>query len=254
MYPDKETKISYAYLGEVIRHLDKPICLLGGWAVYFTANTLFKKEKGYPYLGSRDIDLGFNRVETMKKAVAKLVGIGFRKLSFRLFKEIHSETMKELDRKEAKNLPQHYIFPMYVDLIIAKTEPSIRRKLGFVPVDEPLLGFVFGNENYRREAKEFGKKLIMPIPSLLLAMKISSIKGRDQEHKRIKDLCDLAALCLYSGIAIEELKKELAVFVAADLIKSNLSIISKSDISEAARILALEEGIVSGLVDRLKGR
>ena len=51
MYRDKETEASYTYLEKVIRHLDRPICLLGGWAVYLLVNPLFKAERGYPYLG-----------------------------------------------------------------------------------------------------------------------------------------------------------------------------------------------------------
>ncbi len=116
MYEDKETEISYKYLREVIEHLDEPICLLGGWAVYFTVNNLFKDEKGYSYLGSRDIDLGFNNIQTIKKVMTKLTELGFKKISFRFFKELHSETMKELTKEEAKRTPLHYIFPMYVDL------------------------------------------------------------------------------------------------------------------------------------------
>ena len=46
MYHDKETKISYHYLQQVIMHLEEPLCLLGGWAVYFTVNSNFEKERG----------------------------------------------------------------------------------------------------------------------------------------------------------------------------------------------------------------
>lgn len=252
MYKDKETEISYKYLREVIEHLDEPICLLGGWAVYFTVNDFFKKEKGYPYLGSRDIDLGFDDIKTMKKVMTKLTKLGFNQISFRFFKELHSETMKELNKEEAKKTPLHYIFPMYVDLIISQTEPSIKSKLGFMPIDEPLLKYVFNNKNYRKEIKEFGKKIIIPVPSLLLAMKIGSIKGRDKEHKKIKDICDIIALCLYSGIEIEELKQKLTKFITKTKIKNNLKTIDKEDIKKVAQILALKEEIISDLINKLK--
>ncbi len=68
MYQDQETKTSFHYLNKVINSLEEPICLLGGWAVYFSVNERFEKEKGYPYLGSRDIDLGFNNLEILKKS------------------------------------------------------------------------------------------------------------------------------------------------------------------------------------------
>lgn len=50
MYKDKEIEISYNYLSEVIKELNEPICILGGWGVFFTVNKNFEKEKGYPYL------------------------------------------------------------------------------------------------------------------------------------------------------------------------------------------------------------
>lgn len=252
MYPNKETEISYVYLEKVIRHLDEPICLLGGWAVYFTVNYFFKKEKGYPYIGSRDIDLGFDNVETIKKVMTKLTELDFKKISFRFFKELHSETMKELTKEEAKRTPLHYIFPMYVDLIISKTEPSIKSKLGFMPIDEPLLKYAFDNKEYRKEIEEFGKKIIIPVPSLLLAMKIGSIKGRDKEHKKIKDLCDLTALCLYSGIEIEKIKQELIMLTTKTRIKNNLRTVNKEDIKNVAQILNFQESIISDLIDKLR--
>lgn len=252
MYRDEETKISYEYLKKVISHLDEPVCLLGGWAVYFTVNALFENEKGYPYLGSKDIDLGFNKSETAKKVIEKLTELGFKKVSFRFFKEIHSETMKELDKEEAKKTPLHYIFPMYVDLIMSKTESSIKSKIGFMPIDEPLLKYVFEYRGHRKEFKEFGKKIIMPTSSLLLAMKICSIKGRDKEHKKIKDLCDLVALCLYSGIEIEKLKDELEEFVTKTKIKENLNIVGREDIKRIIQIMDIEEGILLDLMNRLK--
>lgn len=252
MYHDKETRISYEYLREVISHLDEPICLLGGWAVYFTVNPFFEKEKGYSYLGSRDIDLGFNNPETTKKVMAKLTELGFKRISFRFFKELHSETMKELNKEEAKKTPLHYIFPMYVDLIMSKTEPSIKTKLGFMPIDEPLLKYIFEDKENGKEIKEFGRNIIIASPSLLLAMKVCSIKGRDKEHKRIKDFCDLTALCLYSGVEVEQLKQQLCRFVAKTKIKKNLEILNKEDIKRVVQILSIEESVLLGLIDRLK--
>jgi len=60
LYPNYETDISFKYLKQVIDILDEPICILGGWAVYFTVNKNIKKDRGIGYLGSKDIDLGFH--------------------------------------------------------------------------------------------------------------------------------------------------------------------------------------------------
>ncbi len=146
MYQDQETKISFQYLSTVINALEEPICLLGGWAVYFLVNPLFEKEKGHPYLVSRDIDLGFNDFKIMKKVMNELEKLGFKQVSFRFYKEVHSETMKELSKEEARKTPLHFIFPMYVDLIVSKTSKTLKTKIGFSPIDEPLLKPIFDEE------------------------------------------------------------------------------------------------------------
>ncbi|MBI5001897.1 nucleotidyl transferase AbiEii/AbiGii toxin family protein [Candidatus Woesearchaeota archaeon] len=250
MYLNKETEISYHYLQQVIRYLDEPLCLLGGWAVYFTVNSRFEKDRGRSYLGSRDIDLGFHDVKTMKKTMEKLEQLGFKRLSFRYFKELHTETMRELDKEEARKVPLHDIFPMYVDLIIAKTDASMKTKLGFMPVDEPLLLHVF-EKGKKNDVKEFGKHVMMPSPSLLIAMKICSIKERDKEHKRIKDFCDLTALCLYSGIAVEHLKEEVHSFVSENKVKENLRALDKADYAQVVKFLGIDETILVNLIDKL---
>lgn len=43
MYDDFETGTSYRYLQTVITALEEPICLLGGWGVYFQVNQHFKE-------------------------------------------------------------------------------------------------------------------------------------------------------------------------------------------------------------------
>ncbi|MBW2976647.1 hypothetical protein KY347_04335 [Candidatus Woesearchaeota archaeon] len=251
MYEVKETKISYGYLRDLIKDLDEPICLLGGWAVYFIVSNLFEKEIGYPYLGSRDIDLGFKDIETTKKVMSKLTELGFKKVSFRFFKELHTETMKELSKEEAKKTPLHYIFPLYADLIMAKTDPSIKSKLGFTPIDEPLLKYIFDNK-HKKEIKEFGRSVIIPTPSLLLAMKTRSIKGRKDNQKKIKDICDLTSICLYSGIEIETLRQELSSFITKANIKASLDSINKENVEMAAQTLDIKLDVLSDLIGKLK--
>lgn len=254
MYQEKETEASYLYLEKVIRHLDRPICLLGGWAVYFLANPLFKKERGYPYIGSRDIDLGFDNVGTMKRAMAKLTEMGFKRVSFRYFKQLHFETGEELGEEEAKRTPLHDIFPMYVDLILPKTDSSLAKELGFAPVDEPLLKHAFENARHRKVIRGFGKEIILPSPALLLAMKVRSVAGRDKEHKKTKDICDIAALCLYSGVGIELLRAEAAALLPAKEWRKNLGLIDAEDIHKAAGVLGLDTAVVRGVVERMLRR
>ncbi len=186
----------------------------------------------------------------MEKTMKKLEQLGFNKLSFRYFKELHTETMRELNKEEARKVPLHDIFPMYVDLIIAKTDVSMKTKLGFMPIDEPLLLHVF-EAGKKNEVREFGRQVTMPSPALLIAMKICSIRGRDKEHKRVKDFCDLTALCLYSDVAIEKLKEEVHYFVSRNKVKQNLKALDKADYAQVVRFLGIDETILVDLIERL---
>src|SRR3989338_5219617 len=116
MYKDIETETSYRYLKAVISRLKEPLCILGGWAVFFTVSKEFEKEMKRMYLGSRDIDLGFESAESFKASAAILENeLNFKAISFRYAKAIHAETGKDLTEEAAKALPQHMIFRMYVD-------------------------------------------------------------------------------------------------------------------------------------------
>jgi hypothetical protein len=204
MYNELETRTSYKYLKEVINGLKEPICILGGWAVFFHVNKRFEKAQGRPYLGSRDIDLGFNvktstLAETIKTLTEKLK---FKPLSFRLMKEIHTETEEEIN--EGETVPAYFIFPMCVDLIVDSIPADFKSIFGFNPIDEPLLKIVFEKKEYVI-LRKFEKKLLLPKPELLLAMKINSLPNRDREHKRIKDICDIFALAWYTGLNPEKL-------------------------------------------------
>ena len=89
MYPEFETRTSYKYLQKVISALEEPICIIGGWAVFFHVNKSFQKAQGRPYLGSRDIDLGFHldnnaTIEQMKNSsLAKSIEILEKELRFK---------------------------------------------------------------------------------------------------------------------------------------------------------------------------
>ena len=99
LYSRFETDTSFSYLQKIIKILEEPICILGGWAVYFTVNNAFKTDQGLDYLGSRDIDLGFNIDKNLSKkglkksafgiTISLLETQGFKPLGFRYYKDIH---------------------------------------------------------------------------------------------------------------------------------------------------------------------
>lgn len=235
MYKEFETRTSYNYLKEVIKNLNGPICILGGWAVFFHVNEKFDKAQGRPYLGSRDIDLGFNISGDLKQsALSQTISIltkklNFKPLSFRLVKEIHTETEEEI--KNGEIVPAHFVFPMYVDLIVDSIPKDFREIFGFNPIDEPLLKTVFEKKEFVI-IKEFGKKLLLPKIEVLLAMKASSIPNRDREHKKIKDICDMFALAWYTNINTEE--ASLTKYVPEKILNKCLKSITDKDFEKAA--------------------
>jgi len=247
MYDTVEVEISRRYLDRVTEILDEPIVMLGGWAVYITVNAGYKGLTGREYIGSRDIDLGFhidediesqtliNVIETLRKE------LGFSPLSFRLFKEIHRETGMELDKETARRTPSYNIFPMYVDLIVDHIPDNFRERYGFNPVDEPLLGELFEKERERSDVEFLGKILWLPSPNVLLAMKVKSYQSRDKEHKRIKDMCDIISLLLFS-----EGWDKTSIFnlIGEDVFGKFIDTMNEDDLINVSRILDLEIDLV----------
>jgi len=222
LYPNYETDISFKYLKQVIDILDEPICILGGWAVYFTVNKNIKRDRGIGYLGSKDIDLGFHISRNLNErnlnntAIAKTIKLleknGFLPLSFRYYKDINIETGEELTKEQSTKTPSHNIFQIYVDLIVDEIHPKFKKTFGLNPIDESLLKHVFEEKNNRIELKEFKKMLWLPTPEILLATKIKSLPNRTKDNKKIKDLCDIYSLGWYSGKKINRLKEAISYF------------------------------------------
>ena len=80
--------------------------------------------------------------------------------------------------------------------------------------------------------KEFDKKLLFPTNEVLLAMKINNLPGRDKEHKKIKDICDIFALAWYSGL--NPAKINLKRYISKSVIDKCSKTIKKEDYSKAA--------------------
>lgn len=217
LYQQFEADISFKYLEKIVAILEKPICIIGGWAVYFTVNEQFKKEHGRNYLGSRDIDLGFYIDKNLDKnelkntefgrALALLKELGFQPLGFRFYKDIAFDTGEDLTPEQSRETPIHNIFKIYVDPIVNDIHPAFEEIFGFTPLDEPLLSPVFQDEKNRTELTEFNELLWLPKPEILLATKIKSAPTRTKDEKLIKDICDIYALSWHSGKKFDQIKK-----------------------------------------------
>ena len=60
MYDADERVTAEEALLTLLKVLPDTMVLLGGWAVYHLVNASYTREHGIPYLGSRDIDVGFH--------------------------------------------------------------------------------------------------------------------------------------------------------------------------------------------------
>ena len=147
-------------------------------------------------------------------------------------KEIHSETGKEIPKD--KHIPQHFIFPMYVDLIIDHIPKDFKEVIRLNPIDEPLLRYVFEDKKYRSTKETLHKKLLLPSVSLMIAMKLKSLPNRDKNHKRVKDICDLFALMWYSSEKISKIKEDLKIFVKRKDIEKALACLEKNSLESAS--------------------
>jgi hypothetical protein len=248
LYQKYETDISQENLFKVFAKVPEPKCLLGGWAVYLTVNKSFKQTHMRDYHGSKDIDIGFHiersdlelvKESTFARSIKTLEEIGFSPISQRFVKFYHTETRKELTENESKHFPQPFIFCLFVDPIVDRIPANIVELLGFVPIDEPLLSAVFQGKKYTI-IKEFGTKLILPDPEVLLATKIVTVHNRTNDHKKIKDICDIYALIWHSNVSQGKLHQSLSHLINTKGISTTFSKFTADDYKQASNALGVD--------------
>jgi hypothetical protein len=261
LYQKYETDNSYKYLQQIIDLLEEPICLLGGWAVFFTVNELYKKETGSDYLGSKDIDLGFHidmnfkehqlKNTTMGKTILLLEKNVFQSQGSRYYKDLSTENGRELTVEESRKEPAHNVFKMYIDLMVDNVHPSFRKIFKFDPLDEDLLNLVFEKTTMRMELTKFKKLLWLPAPEILLSTKIKSVPNRS-EDKRIKDICDIYAISFFSNKKVKELMKESKILLEKDRFEKLKPFLeSDDDFLKAAEHLLVDGESIKNLFKEL---
>lgn len=260
LYQTVETKTSQKQMQVIFNKLKSQTCLLGGWAVYYLVNHNFENVTGRTYIGSRDIDLGFHiNVEWNKEqlqnsefatAIKTAENMDFRSVSFRLVKDFDLDTGKELSPKESAKLPLYQIFQLYIDPIVDCIHPEIKSLLGFVPIDEPLLSLVF-QEKMCKTPQLFGKEVLIPEPSVMLAMKLNSAPRRDKEHKLIKDIADIYALLWHSDTKLSQLKEQLFTITIKEKVRKTVHKFSDEDISKAAATLGIDSQEISRVLKEI---
>jgi hypothetical protein len=261
LYESAEIQTSEEYLKKIFKLLKGNTCLLGGWAAHHIVNENFKKTTGRNYIGSRDIDIGFHidknwSVKQLRKsefctALKQIENMGFQPISFRLAKYFNLETSKELTPTESAKLSLHEILRLYVDPVVDYIHPKIKPILGFVPIDEPLLSYVFAKK-LSTTTKLYGTNVLIPQTHVLLAMKLNSVINRDKEDKRIKDIADIYALLWHSNTKITQLKKQLYSIYPPEKARNTTQTFTKTEIQNVSKNIGVETDKIARVLTELR--
>lgn len=245
MYEKFETEISFEYIKKLEKELGKPLIVIGGWAIYFLVNKDFKKSEGRNYLGSKDLDLGYHFDKNMSKEelvkskftkdISKLKKLGFNAVGFRMVMYYDTETKKALTLEESKKIGMHNLVEVYIDPIVDEIPDNIKEVLGFTPIDEPYLRDVF-----KKEKIKISKNVVIPTPEIMLCMKLNSVVNRDKEHKKVKDICDIFALLLYTDIDIDKFYEMYPIEKARKTLRS-------LETKKAAELLNIDESTIKNI-------
>jgi len=260
LYEPKQIEISENHLEKIFRQLKGDFCLIGGWATYQIVNKNFEESNGRKYIGSKDIDIGFHIDERWSEEQLKtsefynMINIlekkGFISVGFRLVKNFDFETGIELTVDEAATRPLHEVFQLYVDPIVDHIHPKIKDILGFIPIDEPLLAYVF-KKNLCTQVKMYGSRVLLPEPHVLLAMKLNAAPKRDKEYKKIKDIADIFALLWFSDIRIDRIKANLLSIYPEDKVRKTVDGFTRDEVGRASEAIGMRSAEVRRVLAEL---
>lgn len=264
-YADRLIRISEQELEKVLKVIEPPAALIGGWAVHFHVNDKFKEEQARDYIGSRDIDLGFKVDPTWKPSEIKekAVGRSLRKIEelsctksrFGYEVNFHRETMNRLTEDDAKKLPMHQIFTVSVDILPDNQNlRNFEEAFGFQPPAEPLLKHVFEKERAKILKEyvvwELSDSVFIPNPEVLAVMKICSLPDREKGHKRAKDLADLYSILWYTE-PYEEIREKVESLAPHEKLVRLEKSLNNEIFESAANLLRVEIDLIRSVINRL---
>lgn len=208
MYDADELTSAQDALETLMDALPGSMVLLGGWAVYHTVIDSYIREHDIPYLGSRDIDVGFHvdpawsddelRSSAFSRAIDIAKEMGYDPMgSFRFCRFIQKGTGRSLTEDEAKRVPIYDLFYLYLDIMVDQIHPRQAEVLGPEALDEPILARVY-DEDISQMVRICEFNVRVPPSHLLLAMKLKAIPNRQKVDKVFKDACDIYALLWHS--------------------------------------------------------
>jgi hypothetical protein len=240
--------------------IDFPICVCGGWAVYYTINDIFKERKNRDYIGSQDIDIGFSLKPMMTKSELESTNLlktlkilksnGFKQEGFRYRKDIAYDVPGDIDDKE-----KNETFSLYVDILVNTYPPSLNDIYPNCFFEVPLLEQVHNNTEYQVKISSISDDLFIPTREIIAAMKIHSITTRGEaHHKKVKDLCDIYGLLWYSEKSITEIIDAVLNFINLNSIERLRDTIDKTLMSECESYLGESKGSLNTVLNDLYNR
>jgi len=249
MYDKDELTSAQGALETLVGILPGSMVLLGGWAVFHTVNDSYVREHDIPYLGSRDVDVGFHvdpswtddelASSPISQAIDVARDLGYHPMgSFRYCKFIQKMTGKVLTEEESKRVPSFDLFYLYLDIMVDLIHPRQAEVLGPKALDEPVLARVY--EEDLTDTVMIGDRAVpVPPPHLLLAMKLKALPNRQKEDKVFKDACDIFALMWHSPEGAENVLR-LVRTEYPKLCRSGLDAITDEVAARAASHLGID--------------
>ena len=249
MYDADELTSASEALEALVEALPKGMVLLGGWAVFHIVNGSYTREHGIPYIGSRDIDVGFHmdpswtdeelRSSPFAKAIEVARSLGYGPMgSFRYCRFIQRMTGRALTEEESKRVPSYDLFQLYLDMMVDRIHPRQDEVLGPRALDEPILARVY-DEDLVQTVRVGEVSVPVPPPHLLLAMKLKAIPNRQKEDKVFKDACDIYALLWHSPEGVDVMSRKVMEEYPGEC-RSGLLAITEEVASRAAVHLGVE--------------
>jgi len=257
LYDERITKFSLDTLKTIVKLINFPICVCGGWAVYYTINDIFKQKKNREYIGSQDIDIGFSLRPMMTKSelestnLFKILKIlesnGYRPEGFRYRKDFtYSEIGIEDDKEKNET------FTLYVDILVNSYPPSLNDIYPNCFFEVPLIEQVYNNTQYQVKLSSISDDLFIPTREILTAMKIQSLSARgDVHHKKVKDLCDIYGLLWYSKKPVSEIIGDVLNFINVNSIERLRESVNKNLMSECEGYLGESKGSLNTVLNEL---
>ncbi len=260
MYDADELSSARDALETLVASLPDTMVLLGGWAVYHTVNESYMREHGVPYIGSRDLDVGFHvdlawsdddlRSSPFARAIELARDMGYGPMgSFRFCRFVQRGTGRILTEEESKRVPIHDLFYLYLDIMVDRIHPRQAEVLGPKALDEPILARMHDEDTSVRVSIGQAHVLVPP-PHLLLAMKLKAIPNRQKEDKVVKDACDIFALLWHSPEGTGELLRSVMAEYPEEC-RSGLEAVTQKVAVRAAGHLGVDVGTYLDVVNRM---